>query len=108
LEPALREARVCFDHLAGDRGVSMLDSLVRRGHVEQDGEALTLTTAGRAAVEKFGIDVAALDRARRPVCMPRLEYASQPHGGWSGRRFSSTLLRDRVGDPPERLSRRGV
>jgi DNA-binding transcriptional ArsR family regulator len=74
-EPALRQARVCYDHLAGDRGVSMLDSLVRCGHVRQEGEALRLTMAGRAAVEDFGIDVAELDRARRPVCRACLDWS---------------------------------
>jgi hypothetical protein len=28
-EPALRKARICYDHLAGDYGVRMLDSLVK-------------------------------------------------------------------------------
>src|SRR5262249_6274511 len=27
-EPALRKARICYDHLAGDYGVRMLDSLI--------------------------------------------------------------------------------
>src|SRR5688500_9964854 len=29
-EPALRQARVCYDHLAGDLGVQLYDSLVDR------------------------------------------------------------------------------
>ena len=32
-EPALRRARVCYDHLAGDLGVAMLDSLTHRGMI---------------------------------------------------------------------------
>ena len=33
-EPALRRARVCYDHLAGEMGVAMLDGLLARGVVE--------------------------------------------------------------------------
>ena len=29
-EPALRNARVCYDHLAGELGVLVLDSLLQR------------------------------------------------------------------------------
>ena len=30
-DPAMRAARVCYDHLAGDRGVQMFDHLAKRG-----------------------------------------------------------------------------
>ena len=36
-DPALRKARVCYNHLAGDFGVRMLDRLVADGHVAVDG-----------------------------------------------------------------------
>src|SRR6185369_1310305 len=42
-EPALRKARVCYDHLAGDLGVLVFDSLAQRGHVQQGGGAPALT-----------------------------------------------------------------
>src|ERR1700749_2501334 len=32
-EPALRRARVCYDHLASDLGVAMLDSLTQRNMI---------------------------------------------------------------------------
>src|ERR1700746_1735294 len=34
-DPALRHARVCYDHLAGDLGVQMFDSLKRQKLVRQ-------------------------------------------------------------------------
>src|SRR6201994_3483022 len=34
-DPALRRARICYDHLAGDLGVQMLDSLRQRKLVRQ-------------------------------------------------------------------------
>ena len=35
-DPALRRARVCYDHLAGDLGVQMFDSLVRQRLVRNE------------------------------------------------------------------------
>ena len=45
-DPALRQARVCYNHLAGDFGVRMFDSLVARDLLRVTGESLTLTAAG--------------------------------------------------------------
>ena len=36
-EPALRHARVCYDHLAGDLGVALYDALLARGHIAANG-----------------------------------------------------------------------
>src|SRR5215470_13631701 len=33
VEPAIREARMCYDHIAGRLGVAVCDLLVRRRHV---------------------------------------------------------------------------
>ncbi|OJY65596.1 MAG: transcriptional regulator [Rhodospirillales bacterium 70-18] len=76
-DPALRQARVCYDHLAGDMGVALLDGLVRRGAIAEGGEpeALALTGAGRALVADFGIDLPALAQARRPVCKACLDWS---------------------------------
>lgn len=78
-EPALRDARVCYDHLAGAHAVAMLDALIDRGAVAADDEDLALTDDGAAMFEGFGIDLPTLRRARRPVCRACLD--------WSERRF---------------------
>lgn len=67
-EPALRQARVCYDHLAGDTGVAMLETLIARGLIAQDGEGLSLTAKGEAFMGALGLDVAGLARSRRPLC----------------------------------------
>lgn len=74
-EPALREARVCYDHLAGDLGVALLDGLLARGLVSPAGEALTLTAEGEAFLAAFGIDTGALRRSRRPLCKRCLDWS---------------------------------
>ena len=46
-EPALRKARVCYDHLAGDLGVLVFDSLDRRRWLRSGGAMLELTPDGQ-------------------------------------------------------------
>src|SRR3954470_10464174 len=49
-EPALRKARVCYDHLAGELGVLMYDNLAGRGAFALSADGLSLTDAGHALV----------------------------------------------------------
>lgn len=74
-EPALREARVCYDHLAGDLGVAMLEAMIADGRIAEDGDALALTPAGAAFAEDFGVEAAALKPGRRPVCKACLDWS---------------------------------
>jgi DNA-binding transcriptional ArsR family regulator len=74
-EPALRASRVCYDHMAGDMGVAMLDAMIADGRLAEDGEDLTLTRRGTAFAEDFGIDPAALRPGRRPVCKACLDWS---------------------------------
>src|ERR1700749_4114569 len=67
-EPALRRARICYDHLAGDLGVAMLDSLMHRGMIVGSGETLVLTQDGEAFMTALGLDLPALSALRRPLC----------------------------------------
>ena len=78
-EPALRQARVCYDHLAGGHAVGFLRALIDQGTIEEQDDDLILTNEGAARFERFGIDLPTLHRARRPVCRACLD--------WSERRF---------------------
>src|SRR6202795_65910 len=46
-EPALRKARVCYDHLAGELGVLVFDSLEQRRLLRSGREGPELTGEGR-------------------------------------------------------------
>ena len=46
-EPALRKARVCYDHLAGEIGVLAYDSLEQRRYVRRDADGLGSHAAGK-------------------------------------------------------------
>jgi len=77
-DPALRRARVCYDHLAGDLGVQMLDAMTRQQLVRQNRNEITLTTEGEKFVaRKLQIDVAGLDHPRRPLCKGCLDWSAR-------------------------------
>jgi len=78
-EPALRKARVCYDHLAGDLGVFVFDGLDRRRWLRSRGAALELTPDGKRFCREFGIDVDALARERRPLCRACLDWSVRRH-----------------------------
>jgi DNA-binding transcriptional ArsR family regulator len=72
-EPMLREARVCYDHLAGRRAVALADSLAARALVTGD----QVTPAGEGFLTGLGIDVAAMRAARRPLCRTCLDWSER-------------------------------
>jgi DNA-binding transcriptional ArsR family regulator len=76
-EPALRKARVCYNHLAGERGVQMFDSLVARKFLIDEKETLTLTDQGCDFITKFDIDFNALTKSRRPLCKSCLDWSAR-------------------------------
>ncbi|MBI3567568.1 MAG: helix-turn-helix transcriptional regulator [Gemmatimonadetes bacterium] len=79
VDPALRRARVCYDHLAGELGVFVYDALRDRGFVRADGSRLTLTAGGERFVSGFGVDVTALRHRRRPLCLACLDWSVRRH-----------------------------
>lgn len=74
---ALREARVCYNHLAGARGIAMFDAMLAHGHLTQTVETLALTASGEVFVTDFGVDIAALRRARVPLCRSCLDWSAR-------------------------------
>jgi hypothetical protein len=79
-DPALRRARVCYDHLAGDLGVQMLDSLRRQKLVRQHKHDIELTTEGRRFLEStLQISAETLAHPRRPVCKACLDWSERRH-----------------------------
>ena len=76
----LRKARVCYNHLAGEMGTRLYDSLLERGFLGVDDTAVSLTEAGAAFVAEFGIDLEALRRKKVPLCRECLDWsARRPH-----------------------------
>jgi DNA-binding transcriptional ArsR family regulator len=78
-EPALRKARVCYDHLAGELGVLVYDSLARGGAFALDADGIALTAQGRDRVRALGIDPDRLPASRRPFCRTCLDWSERRH-----------------------------
>jgi DNA-binding transcriptional ArsR family regulator len=79
-DPALRHARICYDHLAGDLGVQMLDSMKRQRLVRQSKQAIELTPEGkRFMASALQIDAETLAHPRRPVCKACLDWSERRH-----------------------------
>jgi DNA-binding transcriptional ArsR family regulator/ribosomal protein S19E (S16A) len=79
IDAAMRNARLCYDHLAGCLGVGLADALRAGGHVERADDGGALTAAGEVFLREFGIEVEAARRSRRVFCRPCVD--------WSERRF---------------------
>lgn len=81
-DEALRKARLCYDHLAGEMGVAMFDGLVAQKVliVDVQHENAQLTAHGEAVLSMFGIDVERLQKAPRPLCRTCLDWSvRRPH-----------------------------
>lgn len=76
-EPALRKARICYDHLAGDYGVRMLDSLIASGAIYAVGDGLAVTEKGEDRFKCIGIDLHGLKSSRRPLCRSCLDWSER-------------------------------
>jgi len=78
-DPALRHARSCYSHLAGELGVVLFNSLARRRWIELADDGVGVTATGRRAFTEFGIDLPALEALRRPLCRPCLDWSERRH-----------------------------
>lgn len=86
-DPALREARLCYNHLAGALGVQVYQSLSHRAFLAHAPGGLGLTEAGRAFCHDFGLADTDLAPCRAPLCRDCLDWSErQSHlGGRLGR-----------------------
>lgn len=93
-EPALRRARVCYDHLAGEVGVQLHEALLRQGYLHAADNGLAVTRAGAEWFAHQGIDTAVVARQRRMLCRPCLDWSERRHhlGGALGAALLQRLL----------------
>jgi len=73
-EPAMRKARVCYDHLAGDLGVLAYDAFHKRRWLVPGEAGLGLTPAAERFCRELGL---ALSDERRPTCRACLDWSAR-------------------------------
>jgi DNA-binding transcriptional ArsR family regulator len=78
-EPALRRARICYDHLAGAMGVDAYEALLRHRVLELSKDGLLLTPSGTEWFARLGIDTSEAMRARRTLCRPCMDWSERRH-----------------------------
>lgn len=78
-DPALRKARVCYDHLAGELGVFVYEQMLHTGVLQQHPGGLRLTEHGREWFNHLGIDTDALTSSRRSFCRACLDWSERRH-----------------------------
>jgi DNA-binding transcriptional ArsR family regulator len=75
-DPALRKARVCYDHLAGELGVLAFDAFKKRRWLLHDEDGLRLSPAGERACGELGMTFAT---GRRELCRACLDWSQRRH-----------------------------
>jgi DNA-binding transcriptional ArsR family regulator len=77
---ALKRARTCYDHLAGELGVAVTQALVEREVLAPEDGRFVVTGAGRLWLDDLGLDVAALERKQRSFARSCLDWSERrPH-----------------------------
>ena len=90
-DPALRKARICYDHLAGEMGVALYDRMQADDWLDRD---LAVTDRGWDRVAGIGLAPAQLPRSNRPLCRACLDWSMRrPHlAGLVGKLVLDRLL----------------
>ncbi len=99
-DQALRRARTCYNHLAGQIAVAIADRMVERGQVDLSPDGGALTEDGAVFLRGLGVDLdAATARASRRgggrmFCRPCLDWSERrPHiAGAVGTALCQTCL----------------
>lgn len=104
---ALAQARTCYDHLAGQAGVALLDAMLAAQilvgcagpaaaapQADATPAGFDVTAAGEATLGAFGVDVSSVRRSRRRFAGPCLDWTQRrPHlNGALGAAITTRLL----------------
>jgi hypothetical protein len=76
-DEALRQARTCYDHLAGRLGVAITDAFLSRGHIVLDDDGGQVTADGTRFLSEFGLNLADAANQRRRFCRPCLDWSER-------------------------------
>jgi DNA-binding transcriptional ArsR family regulator len=76
---ALRKARVCYDHLAGELGVLLYASLLQRQAFDFNGATVALSAAGERLICELGIDARLIRSQKRAACRVCMDWSERRH-----------------------------
>jgi len=79
VEPALRDARMCYDHMAGRLGVLVCDMLLRRRHIVLADGGGEVTPSGERFLAELGVDLPKARGAKRHYCRGCIDWTERRH-----------------------------
>jgi DNA-binding transcriptional ArsR family regulator len=77
IDETMRNARMCYDHLAGRLGVTLADALSEQQHIEFSDDGGVVTPSGEAFFARFGIDLSSARKNKRLFCRPCLDWSER-------------------------------
>jgi DNA-binding transcriptional ArsR family regulator len=79
VDDAMRRARTCYDHLAGQLGVAVAESLQHKSRIVLGEDGGEVTEAGWRFLDAFGVDLSSY-KGRRVFCRACLDWTERrPH-----------------------------
>ncbi|EKG39177.1 ArsR/SmtB family transcription factor [Pseudomonas syringae] len=92
---ALRQARTCYDHCAGEVAVKLHDALLKAGWLHEQGKDYVISQRGAESLNALGIDVDAVRQQRRRLAYACLDWSERaPHiGGALGAALLELMLK---------------
>ena len=92
--PQLRQARTCYDHLAGALGVALTDALLQQDILEIAAKDYVLTEHGKVVLADWGVDVETARKQRRVFARRCLDWTERRDhlGGALGAAICTTWL----------------
>src|SRR5262245_41318944 len=79
VDPALRDARMCYDHMAGRLGVSVCDMMQHRDYVVLADGSGEVTGAGERFLGRLGVDLQRVRGTKRHYCRSCIDWTERRH-----------------------------
>ena len=97
IDDDMRNARMCYDHVAGRLGVTLADALRENHHVELADDGGVVTPGGEAFFARLGVDLSGARQSRRVFCRPCIDWSERrPHlAGAVGAALARRLMEQR-------------
>jgi DNA-binding transcriptional ArsR family regulator len=76
---AIRFARTCYSHIAGEVGVALTDKLLELGLLTEEEHDFAVTQSSKKWFEEFGIPLTELKKGRRHFARQCLDWSERRH-----------------------------
>lgn len=76
-DAAMRQARTCYDHMAGRLAVAVTDCLISRNLIVVEDRSGMITDEGRRFFTDFGVDLDNRPNSARPLCRTCLDWSER-------------------------------